>query len=239
MTAESRQRLRIPAARPTSDKDGIKDACDTNDGSRPPGGVQDRQRERRLRRGLRQAPGRRRARPQAAKPPKGFVRLQGAQTIPVGATLDTAKGRVKLRSASDTRRARCPGRPVLPRPLRGSPGPEAAPARPSAGSTKLITVLTLTGSSFSKACRPAKASTSARRRSRKRVRRLFGDGKGSFRTHGPQRRGDRARHALERPGPLRRDARDGPAGPRLGPRPRQAQDGARASTGHTYLARRR
>jgi hypothetical protein len=47
----------------------------------------------------------------------------------------------------------------------------------------LITVLTLSGSSFSKACR-AKASTSAKRRSRKRVRRLFGDGKGAFRTKG-------------------------------------------------------
>jgi ferric-dicitrate binding protein FerR (iron transport regulator) len=42
----------------------------------------------------------------------------------------------------------------------------------------------LSGSSFKKACK-AKASISARRkRSKKRVRRLFGDAKGSFRTSG-------------------------------------------------------
>ena len=50
-------------------------------------------------------------------------------------------------------------------------------------STKLITELRLSGSSFSKTCK-AKASIAAKKRSKKRVRRLFGDGKGAFRTRG-------------------------------------------------------
>jgi hypothetical protein len=121
------------------------------------------------------------ARAAQAKPPKGFVRLEGAQTIPVGSTLDTAKGRVSLRTASDTRKhvqtaQFFRGRFVV-RQVRKPRG------KAKKRSTKLITELRLTGSSFSKACR-AKASIAAKRRSKKRVRRLFGDGKGSFRTRG-------------------------------------------------------
>jgi hypothetical protein len=52
-------------------------------------------------------------------------------------------------------------------------------------STRLITDTILNGSSFRRACRTTTASVSQRRRrSRKRVRRLFGDGKGTFRTRG-------------------------------------------------------
>jgi hypothetical protein len=51
-------------------------------------------------------------------------------------------------------------------------------------SKKLITDLRLTGSSFKKSCK-AKASIAARKKkSKKRVRRLFGNAKGSFRTSG-------------------------------------------------------
>jgi ferric-dicitrate binding protein FerR (iron transport regulator) len=42
----------------------------------------------------------------------------------------------------------------------------------------------MSGPSFAKACATAKKATIARKRSRKRVRRLFGDGKGNFRTRG-------------------------------------------------------
>jgi hypothetical protein len=169
-----------PCGTTDRDKDGIKDACDKNDGSRRPvafktvnatvvsGDVFVK-----LPAGQASAA--------AAKPPKGFVRLQGAETIPVGSTLDTAKGRVKLRSASDTRKHVQSGQffrgRFVVRQVRKPRG------RAKRRSTKLITVLTLSGSSFSKACR-AKASTSAKRRSRKRVRRLFGDAKGAFRTKG-------------------------------------------------------
>ncbi|MEO8690637.1 MAG: PKD domain-containing protein [Solirubrobacteraceae bacterium] len=163
------------------DKDGIKDGCDANDGSARPvafktinatvvsGDVFVK-----LPAGA--------ARAAAAKTPKGFVRLTGAETIPVGSTLDTAHGRVKIRSASDTRRHVQTGQffrgRFLIRQVRKPRG------KAKKRSTKLITELRLTGSSFSRACRSTTASVSAKRRSRKRVRRLFGDGKGSFRTRG-------------------------------------------------------
>jgi hypothetical protein len=91
---------------------------------------------------------------------------------------------VKLRSASDTRKHVQSGQffrgRFVVRQVRKPRG------RAKRRSTKLITVLTLSGSSFSKTCRTSssKASASAKRRSRKRVRRLFGDARGAFRTKG-------------------------------------------------------
>jgi hypothetical protein len=169
-----------PCGTADKDRDGIKDGCDTNDGSARP--VAFKTVNARVVSGevFVKLPTRA-ARAAQAKPPKGFVRLEGAQTIPVGSTLDTAKGRVSLRTASDTRKhvqtaQFFRGRFVV-RQVRKPRG------KAKKRSTKLITELRLTGSSFSKACR-AKASIAAKRRSKKRVRRLFGDGKGSFRTRG-------------------------------------------------------
>jgi hypothetical protein len=169
-----------PCGTTDKDKDGINNGCDTNDGSRRPvafktvnAKVVSGEVFVKLPAGA--------ARASQAKPPKGFVRLTGAQTIPVGSTLDTAKGRVSLRTASDTRRhvqrAQFFRGRFLIRQVRKPRG------KARRRSTKLITELRLTGSSFAKACK-AKASISAKRRSKKRVRRLFGDGKGSFRTRG-------------------------------------------------------
>jgi hypothetical protein len=162
------------------DKDGVKDGCDTNDGSKRPvpfktvnATVVSGEVFVKLPAGQ--------ASSAATKPPKGFVRLVGAMTIPVRSILDTAKGRVRLRTAADTRNHLqtadfSRGRFVV-RQFRKPRG------KAKKRSTKLITELRLNGSSFSKACK-ATASISAKRRSRKRVRRLFGDGKGSFRTRG-------------------------------------------------------
>ena len=167
----------------TTDKDGdrIKDTCDTSDGSSRP--VAFKTVNAKVLSGevfVKLPAGSARA-SQAAKPPKGFVRLTGAQTIPVGSTLDTAKGRVSLRTASDTRKhvqtAQFRRGRFLIRQVRKPRG------KAKKRSTKLITELRLVGSSFSKACN-AKASIAQKKRSKKRVRRLFGDGKGSFRTRG-------------------------------------------------------
>jgi PKD domain len=172
-----------PCGTADRDKDGINDGCDTSDGAKPPvafktvnatvvsGDV------------FVKLPSGGHASAAAAKPPKGFVRLQGAQTIPVGSTLDTAKGRVRLRSAADTRHHVQSGQffrgRFLIRQVRKPRG------KAKHKSTKLITELRLTGSSFSKTCKTkTTASAAAKRRSKKRVRRLFGDGKGSFRTRG-------------------------------------------------------
>jgi hypothetical protein len=158
------------------DKDKIGDACDTNDGSKPPipfktvsvtvvsGEVF-----------IKLPPGAARA---SQAVPKGFTRLQGSNTVPVGSTLDTSRGRILLRSAADIRRRTQSGeffdgvfKIGQVRKPRGK-----ARTRPIG----LITDLTLGAGSFSR-CR-AEASASAR--SKRKVRRLWGDGKGSFRTKG-------------------------------------------------------
>ncbi len=226
-----------PCGTTDRDKDGIKDACDTNDGSKRPvafktvnatvvsGDVFVK-----LPAGA--------ARAAAAKPPKGFRRLQGAETIPVGSTLDTAKGRVKLRSASDTRKHVQSGQFFRGRfVVRQVRKPRGKAKRRS---TKLITVLTLSGSSFSKTCKASssRASASAKRRSRKRVRRLFGDGKGAFRTKGRNAaatvRGTRWSVQDRCDGTLVTVQRG-----RVSVRDLVKHKTVLVKTGHTYLARRR
>jgi PKD domain len=163
------------------DKDGVKDGCDTNNGALRPkafktvnatvvsGDVF-----------VKLPAGSGAARASARKPPKGFKRLEGAETIPVGATLDTAHGRVKVRSAADTKAKKLQSGQFF----RGRF--TIRQSRIKKRSKKLITELRLTGSSFKKTCKPkAKASISAKKKkSKKRVRRLFGNAKGSFRTSG-------------------------------------------------------
>ena len=192
-------------------------------------GVQDRQRHRRLRRGVREAARRlqrRRAR-RRRKPPKGFKRLLGAETIPVGATLDTAHGRVKVRSAADTEAKKLQSGQFF----RGRF--TIRQSRIKKRSKKLITELRLTGSSFKKACSQAKASISAKKKKLEEARPApVRQRQGLVPHQRAQRGGDRPRHALERPGPLRRHAGDRPARPRRGPRQGQAQDGHRAHGPH-------
>ncbi len=164
------------------DRDGVKDGCDTSNGALRPkafktvnatvvsGEVF-----------VKLPAGSSSSRAAAArKAPKGFKRLLGAETIPVGATLDTAHGRVKVRSAADTKARKLQSGQFF----RGRFS--IRQSRIKKRSKKLITELRLTGSSFKKACKPnAKASISAKKKkSRKRVRRLFGNAKGSFRTSG-------------------------------------------------------
>jgi PKD domain len=223
-----------PCGTADRDQDGIGDACDTNDGSKRPvafktvnatvvsGDVFVK-----LPAGA--------ARAAAAKPPKGFVRLRGAETIPVGATLDTAHGRVLLRSASDTRKHVQLGQFFRGRfVVRQFRQPRGKAKRRS---TKLITELRLSGSSFSKACR-ATASASAKRRSKKRVRRLFGDGKGAFRTRGRNAaatvRGTRWGVQDRCDGTLVTVQRG-----RVSVRDLVRHRTVTVTTGHTYLARRR
>ncbi len=170
-----------PCGTGDKDKDGIKDTCDTSDGSSRPVAFKTVNAKVVSGEVFVKLPAGAAGASQAAKPPKGFVRLTGAQTIPVGSTLDTAKGRVSLRTASDTRKhvqtaQFFRGRFVV-RQVRKPRG------KAKKRSTKLITELRLSGSSFSKTCK-ARASITAKKRSKKRVRRLFGDGKGSFRTRG-------------------------------------------------------
>ena len=132
-----------------ADKDGIVDGCDTNNGAERPkafktvnatvvsGEVF-----------VKLPAGSSASRAAAArKAPKGFKRLLGAETIPVGATLDTAHGRVKVRSAADTKAKKLQSGQFF----RGRFA--IRQSRIKKRSKKLITELRLTGSSFKKACK--------------------------------------------------------------------------------------
>jgi hypothetical protein len=160
------------------DDDGIGDLCDTSDGSKPPvpfktvsvtvvsGDVFVK---------LPAGAGAGAVRASQAAP-KGFTRLQGSATVPVGSTLDTSRGRIRLRSAADTRKHTQTGqffdgvfKITQVRKPRGK-----ARKRPIG----IITDLTLSGGSF------ARCGAQASARSKRKVRRLWGDGKGSFRTTG-------------------------------------------------------
>jgi hypothetical protein len=117
--------------------------------------------------------------------PAGFKPLTGGATLPVGTTLDTSKGRVELTAAARTSGKQTmkaqffDGRFVIR---------QVRQAKRGAKSRRLFTQLRLAGGKFNSTCR-AKASSSRelaakKKRSKKKVRSLWGDGKGSFQTRG-------------------------------------------------------
>ena len=166
-----------PCGTADSDRDGVKNGCDDNNGAERPrpfrtvnASVVSGEVFVKLPAGSASA--------SQTKPPKGFVRLTGAETIPVGATLDTKRGRVKVRSAANTGRKLQTGQFFRGRF-------QIRQTRIKRRSKTLITDMRLTGSSFRRACRTNRASVSQKRkRSKRRVRRLFGSAKGNFRTSG-------------------------------------------------------
>jgi hypothetical protein len=119
------------------------------------------------------------ARPAAITPgpSPGFVPLKGAANVPMGSKLDTEEGRVALTSAADlvgrTQRAEFHAGTFQVRQQREK---------------KPTTELRLASSSFvsyANACGAKVSGTrAAAAKSKKRVGRLFGSGKGRFRTRG-------------------------------------------------------
>jgi hypothetical protein len=117
--------------------------------------------------------------------PPGFKPLQGAATLPVGTTLETSDGRVELKAAAATSGGKTmtgqffDGRFTIRQVRQGKRGSSAR---------KLFTQLRLRGGKFGPTCHPtaagAERTLAARKRSKKKVRRLWGDGKGSFQTRG-------------------------------------------------------
>jgi hypothetical protein len=99
-----------------------------------------------------------------------YRRLYGARRLPVGTTVDAQEGAVRLTVARDDKGGTSSatfsaGKFTVTQAAHGDP----------------VTTLKLTGPSFRDTCGPATAAT---RKRRKRVRRLWGDGHGSFRTAG-------------------------------------------------------
>jgi hypothetical protein len=98
-----------------------------------------------------------------------YRRLRAAERLPVGTTVDAQEGGVRLIVASDDDRGTA--RAVF------SDGKFTVTQAPTGDP---VTTLKLTGPSLRDTCGAASASG----RKRKRVRRLWGDGHGSFRTAG-------------------------------------------------------
>jgi hypothetical protein len=99
-----------------------------------------------------------------------YRRLRAAERLPVGTTVDAQEGAVRLTVARDDDGGTwsavfSEGKFTVTQPAEGEP----------------VTTLKLTGPSLRDTCADA---TAAGRKKRKRVRRLWGDGHGSFRTAG-------------------------------------------------------
>jgi hypothetical protein len=101
-----------------------------------------------------------------------YEALAAARRVPVGSTIDAEEGAVRLTVAVDDDGATSSavfsdGKFTVTQPRTGTP----------------VASLRLTGPRFADVC-GSQASTAARRKKRRRVRRLWGDGHGSFRTVG-------------------------------------------------------
>ena len=167
------------------DNDGIPDDQDTSDGSLPP--VPGKTFDARVVSGdvfIKYPPG---TGPRAAvKPPKGFVALKGAANIPMGAQLDTRKGRVAVTSAHDTSGTTAQTADFYDGIFQVKQStPKTKPAKPKV----LITDLVLKGEPPRSECAPVKGASAAAAKKKKRGAKsvlggLWGNGKGKFRTGG-------------------------------------------------------
>jgi hypothetical protein len=167
------------------DSDGIPDDQDTSDGSLPP--IPGKTFDARVVSGnvfIKYPPG---TGPRAAvTPPKGFVALKGAANVPMGAQLDTRKGRVAVTSAHDTSGTAAQTADFHDGIFAVKQStPKTKPAHPKI----LITDLTLTGEPPRSECAPIKGASAAAAKKKKRGNKsvlggLWGSGKGSFRTNG-------------------------------------------------------
>jgi hypothetical protein len=167
------------------DNDGIPDDVDTSDGSLPP--IPGKSFDARVVSGdvfIKYPTGKG---PRAVTPPQGFVPLKGAANVPIGSQLDTRKGRVAITSAADTGGAKTQtsdfydGRFAVKQTL-----PKKKSKKPAA----LITDLVLNGEPPRSECAPLKRAASAAAAKKKKrgaksvLGKLWGNGKGKFRTSG-------------------------------------------------------
>jgi VCBS repeat protein len=123
--------------------------------------------------------------PRAAGPAKGFVPLTGAANIPVGSQVDTKKGRVALTSASDTGGVKTQSSDFYQGIFQVKQTvPKKKPKKPAALTTDLV----MKGQIARSQCAPLKgaraAAVSKKKGPKSVLGKLWGNGKGKFRTSG-------------------------------------------------------
>ena len=118
---------------------------------------------------------------------KLFVPLTGAANVPVGSQLDTSKGRIQLTSASDTAGVKTQSSDFYDGIFQVKQSvPKKKPKKPKA----LVTDLVMKGQIARSRCAPLKGARSAAADAKKKkgpksvLGRLWGNGKGKFRTSG-------------------------------------------------------
>ena len=222
------------------DNDGIPDDQDTSDGSLPP--VPGKTFDARVVSGdvfIKYPPG---TGPRAAvKPPKGFVALKGAANIPMGAQLDTRKGRVAVTSAHDTSGTTAQTADFYDGIFQVKQStPKTKPAKPKV----LITDLAAQGRAAALGVRADQGRLRGRREeeeARREVgpRRPVGQRQGQVPHERQVQLGHRSRHHLVDPGSLRWDVDQGEArdGERSGLQ--APQDGVGEGRAQLPRARRR
>ena len=168
------------------DNDGIPDDVDTSDGSLPP--IPGKTFDARVVSGdvfIKYPAG---TGPRAVKPLKGFVPLKGAANVPMGAQLDTRRGRVAVTSAADTGGVKTQTSDFYDGIFAVKQAvPKTKPKKP----VVLITDLVLKGEPSRSECAPLKGASAATVAAAKKKRgaksvlgKLWGNGKGKFRTTG-------------------------------------------------------
>jgi hypothetical protein len=124
-------------------------------------------------------------RARATGPSKGFVPFAGAANIPVGSQLDTSKGRIKLTSAKDTA-----GKKTQTSDFYNGifAVKQAVPKKKPKKALALTTDIVLKGQLPRSQCAPLKGASAAASKKKKgpkaKVGKLWGNGKGKFRTTG-------------------------------------------------------
>jgi hypothetical protein len=175
-----------PSQQPPGDRDhdGIPDDIDPYDGSLPP--IPGKSFDARVVSGrvfIKYPAGKG---PRAVTPPKGFVPLKGAANVPIGSQLDTRRGRVAVTSAADTGSGKTQTSDFYDGIFAVKQSvPKKTPKKPVA----LITDLVLKGEPPRSECAPLKGAAAAAAKKKKRAAKsvlgkLWGNGKGKFRTTG-------------------------------------------------------
>jgi hypothetical protein len=127
--------------------------------------------------------------PRAVTPAKGFVPFKGAANLPVGTQVDTQHGRISLTSAADTAGKKTQSSKFYSGVFQiKQPVPKKKPKKATAITTELVLKNRISRSECAPLSKARAAEASAKKKKKKGphsiLGKLWGDGKGKFKTSG-------------------------------------------------------